>query len=160
YREVYTENLKDQNDDTLRKIAQKMLDHLGGSAVGVVLVRANGDGEVVIDGDKQVPLQGGSARLELAPGSHSIEVTSGSTTQKRNGLVTAGKETVFELTPAAAPVGPAEPVAPAKPFPTRKVLAAAAMVAGVTMGAIAVERFIKYNSLKDDFAANPQYGSD
>lgn len=161
HRESYADNLKDQNDDTLRKIAQKVLDRLGGSAVGVLLVRAGSDGEVVIDGDKRVPLQSGAARIELAPGSHSIEVASGSSSQKRNVLVTAGKETVFDLgSPSSSSSSSPEPTTPERPFPWRKVISGAAIVVGVTMGVIAVERFVKYNSLKDDFESNPKFAPD
>jgi hypothetical protein len=157
-KESYSDNLKDQNDDTLRKIAQRILEKLGGSAVGVVVVHfANESGEVVIDGDKRVPMEKGLARVELSPGSHSVEVAAtGQPAQKRNVLVTAGKETAIELV-AAKPV---EPPKQEKPFPTRKVIGAAAMAVGVALGAFAVERLIKYNQLQNDLKNDPSYGPD
>lgn len=147
-RESYADNLKDQNDDTLRKIAQHVLDRLGGSAVGVVIVRGPADmnGDVIVDGDKKVPLTGGNARLEVGPGSHSIEVVpvSGSPT-KRNVLVTAGKESVVDV---AGPA-PAQAAEPSKPFPTKKLFGGIALGGGVVLGAFAVQQFLFWNELQD-----------
>jgi hypothetical protein len=158
-RESYADNLRDQNDETLRKIAQRVLDRLGGTAVGVIVVRMGSEsGEVVVDGDKHVPLQNGSARLELAPGGHSVEVVvNGQSSQKRNVLVTAGKETVVDLT-----LGGSAPELPKsdKPFPTKKVIGIAGMVVGAGLGVFAVERLLKYNSLQDEIDNNPAYGPD
>jgi hypothetical protein len=159
-KESYADNLKDQNDDSLRKIAQKILDKLGGNAVGVLIVHfATETGEVIIDGEKHVPLEKGTARVELSPGSHSVEVAAtGQPAQKRTALVTAGKETSVELAVAK----PAEPAAAAaaeeKPFPLKKVIGAAAMVVGVGFGVLAVERFLKYESLQRDLKNDPAYG--
>jgi len=134
-RESYADNLKDQNDDTLQKIAQRMLDRLGGNAVGVIVVRMGAEnGEVVVDGDKRVPLQNGTARLELSPGGHSVEVAvTGQNPQKRNVLVTAGKETIVDL--AVAPTGDTKPD---KPFPTRKVLGGGLVVLGAAAWTVAI----------------------
>ena len=142
-REAYADNLKDQNDDTLRKIAQRVLDRLGGSAVGTIIVRmGNENGEVVIDGDKRVPLENGTARIELSPGGHS-----------------AGKETVVDL--ALASTGPTEPVKSDKPFPTRKVVGGGLMLGGAAAGAIAVISALAYGDALDkgetiQASTNPQ----
>lgn len=148
-RETYADNLKDQNDDTLRKIAGRVLDRLGGNAVGVIIVSAPADwnGDVVVDGDKRVPLTGGNARLELGPGSHSVEVvpTTGEPT-KRNVLVTAGKESVVEI---AAPAASSASATADKPFPTRKVFGGVALGGGVVLGALAVQQFLFWNELQD-----------
>jgi hypothetical protein len=155
-RESYADNLKDQNDDTLRKIAQRILERLGGNAVGAIVVRMGSEnGEVVVDGDKRVPLQNGSARLELSPGGHSVEVVvSGQPAQKRNVLVTAGKETVIDLGLAATE---GETSTPGKPFPTKKVIGAAAMAVGVGLGAFAIERTLAYVDAKKRFDDNPSF---
>ena len=72
-KEVYADNLKDSNDDTLRKIAARIVERLGGTAVGVIVVRSSDQaGEVVVDGEKHVPLERGAARIELAAGGHSV----------------------------------------------------------------------------------------
>ena len=132
-RDTYAENLKDQNDDTLRKIAQRVLDRLGNNAVGTIVVKmANENGEVIVDGDKRIPLQSGSARLELAPGSHSVEVLIGGRTQKRNVLVTVGKETVVDLSLAASGGVTEDTSPPGRPFPTRKVVGGGMMALGLT----------------------------
>ena len=149
-RESYAENLKDQNDDTLRKIAQRVLDRLGSSAVGTIVVKmGNDNGEVIVDGDKRLPLQNGSARLELAPGSHSVEVLVGGQTQKRNTLVTLGKETVVDL--SLAPSGSFDdPSNPGKPFPTRKVVGGGMMALGAASLVVGVLEFVAWSNRKDD----------
>ncbi|MGC8000945.1 hypothetical protein, partial [Salmonella enterica] len=83
-----------------------------GTAVGTIVVRMGSEnGEVIVDGEKRVPLEKGTARLDLSPGGHSVEVAvPGQGPQKRNVLVTAGKETVVDL--ALANTGPGEPAKP------------------------------------------------
>lgn len=147
-RESYADNLKDQNDDTLRKIAQRVLDRLGGNAVGVVVVRGPSDmnGEVIVDGDKKISMAGGTARLELAPGSHSVEVVPvNAPATKRNVLVTAGKESVVDVAGAA----PAQSPETSSPFPTKKVFGGVALGGGVILGALAVQQFLFWNELQD-----------
>jgi hypothetical protein len=146
-RETYTENLRDQNDDSLRKIAQKLLDKLGSSAVGVVVVKGSA-GEVVIDGDKRVPLANGAARIELAPGSHSVElVAPDKSSQKRNVLVAAGKESLVDLTLSST--APAEPPRTATYFPTRKVIGGALAVIGIGAAVVSVASFLAYQDDQD-----------
>src|SRR4051794_1055170 len=61
-KETYADNLKDSNDDTLRKIAARIVERLGGTAVGVIVVRSSDQtGDVVVDGEKHVPLDKGTA---------------------------------------------------------------------------------------------------
>jgi hypothetical protein len=150
-RESYADNLKDQNDDTLRKIAQRVLDRLGGTAVGTIVVRMGSEnGEIVVDGDKHVPLQNGTARLELAPGGHSVEVAvTGQAVQKRNVLVTAGKETVVDL--ALANSGAAtDPPKSDKPFPTRKVVGGGLATLGAGAGVVALISGLAYLKAVDE----------
>jgi hypothetical protein len=147
-KESYADNLKDSNDDTLRKIAARIVERLGGTAVGVVIVRApEQTGEVVVDGEKRIPLANGTARIELAAGGHSIEVTgTGGEPVKRNVLVTAGRETVVELT--AAPV--AEPPSEASKTKTRKIIGGVSMGVGAVLGGIAVYELVHYLGLQSD----------
>ncbi len=163
-KETYADNLKDSNDDTLRKIAARIVERLGGTAVGVIIVKsADQTGEVVVDGEKHVPLANGTARVELSAGGHSVEVapTNGAST-KRNVLVTAGRETVVEFT-AAATVEP--PAREGKSHP-RKIIGGATMAVGAVLGTIAVIELAHYLSLQsqgDDAAAklnknDPQNG--
>ncbi len=147
-KESYADNLKDSNDDTLRKIAARIVERLGGTAVGVVIVRATEQtGEVVIDGDKRIPLDKGAARIELAAGSHSVEVTgTGGEPVKRNVVVTAGRETVVELT--AAPT--IEPPSEAGKSRTRKIIGGVSMGVGAVLGGVAVYELINFLSLQSD----------
>jgi hypothetical protein len=148
-KESYADNLKDANDDTLRKIATRIVERLGGTAVGIVVVRApDQTGEVVVDGEKHVPLdKTGGARIELAAGSHSIEVSpTGGTPTKRNVLVTAGRETVVEVGSAAVVEPPPEPSNPAK---TRKIIGGISMGVGAVAGAIAITQLVHYLDLQD-----------
>jgi hypothetical protein len=149
-RESYADNLKDPQDDKgLGKIAARVLDRLGGSAMGTVVVKA-GDlsGEVIVDGEKHVPLASGSAKLELGAGGHSIEISSpGTPTTKRNILVTAGRETVLDITEQTAP--PPASAEPGKPFPIKKVLAGVAVVAGIALEVVTIIEIGKYNDAID-----------
>lgn len=145
-KESYADTLKDANDDSLRKIAQRIVDRLGGTALGVVVVHAGElSGEVVVDGEKRVPLQHGSARIEVAAGGHSIEIAAaGAPPSKRNVLVTAGRDTVLDMA-----VTKPTPQAPEKPFPTRKVIGGIALGGGVVLGALSVQQLLLYNDLQD-----------
>lgn len=147
-RESYADNLRDQNDDNLRKIAQRILERLGGSAVGTIVVRMGSvNGEVVIDGEKRVPLEKGTARIELSPGGHSVEVAAaGQASQKRNVLVTAGKETVVDL--ALAGSTPVEPQRSEASFPTRKVVGGGLAALGVGGGVVAAVMLSGYLDAK------------
>ncbi|MBX3228330.1 MAG: carboxypeptidase regulatory-like domain-containing protein [Labilithrix sp.] len=152
-RETYSENLKDGNDDTLRARAQTILERLGGSAVGTIVVKmGNENGEVVVDGDKRVPLTNGSARIELAPGTHSVEVATagGAATQKRNVQVTAGKEQVVDLALEGSAVTPGEPAKGEKPFPTHTVIGGSLAALGVGAAVISVVFAFKYKSAQDE----------
>lgn len=151
-KESYADNLKDPQDDKgLGKIAQRVLERLGGSAMGTVVVKASGlEGEVIVDGEKHVPLAQGAARIDLGAGGHSIEIASpGTPTTKRNILVTAGRETVVDVgEPQGAQPQP-QPEAPSKPFPTMKLLAGVAVVAGIALEVVTVLEYGKYKDALD-----------
>ncbi len=155
-KESYADNLTDPNDDKgVGKVAAHILDRLGGSAMGVVVVRA-GDAatEVIVDAEKHVPLQAGQARIERGAGGHAIEVQSpGAPPTKRNVLVTAGKETVVDIEAGGAQPPPGAPppgAEPSKPFPTRKVLAGAAIGVGAVLGAVSIVNIANWSSSKSD----------
>jgi hypothetical protein len=144
-REAYADNLKDANDDTLRKIGARVVERLSGAAVGSLVVRAaDATGDVILDGDKRVPLDKGVARLDVAAGSHSVEVApTGGSPEKRNVLVVAGRETVVEFAraPAAAPVT----ISRAK---LRTIVGGASVGVGVVLGGIAVYSLVHYLDLQ------------
>lgn len=147
-KETYADNLKDSNDDTLRKIATRIVERLGGTAVGVVVVRSTDQtGDVFIDGEKRVPLQNGTARVELAAGGHSVELSpTRGTPIKRNVVVAAGRETVVELSPAAL----VEPPTEASKTKTRKIIGGVSMGVGAVLGGIAVYSLVNYLGLQSD----------
>jgi hypothetical protein len=147
-KESYADNLKDAQDDTLRKIATRIVERLGGTAVGVIVVRSSDQtGEVIVDGDKHVPLASGTARIELAAGGHSVEVapTVGSPV-KRNVLVTAGRETVVEFSNAAT----TEPPSETAKKQTRKIIGGISMGVGAVLAAISVIEVIQWSGLQSD----------
>lgn len=152
-KESYSDNLKDANDDTLRQKAQHVLERLGGSAVGTIVVKmGNENGEVIVDGEKHAQMQGGVARVDLSPGTHSVEVSThpGVATQKRVVTVTAGKDTVVDLALQGTEPTGAEPPKESKPFPTRKVVAGGLVGLGIVSGVIGVVFAAKYGSDQSD----------
>lgn len=151
-RESFSDNLKDANDDTLRGKAQKIVERLGGSAVGTIVVKMGAEnGEVIIDGEKRVPLQNGVAHVELSPGTHSVEAsTKSGDTQKRNITVTAGKETIVDLALAGTSVGPSEPAKDEKSFPVKKAVGGGLMAVGVAGLVVSVIFTTKWLGAKSD----------
>lgn len=148
---TFAENLKDQNDDALQRVAADTLAKIGEGAVGTLVVRApaNASGEVVVDAVKRVPLSGGQAHLTLAPGSHAVEIeATGVAPTKRNVLVTAGKEASLDAVSLeqASASAPSEASAP---FPTKKVVGGVALGAGVVLAAFAVQQYLLYEDLQD-----------
>ncbi|HEX4514064.1 MAG TPA: hypothetical protein VH054_11020, partial [Polyangiaceae bacterium] len=76
-KETYSDNLKDQNDDALKRIAGQLFERLTGQATqGTIIVHAIGApaGTVLVDGKAAQPLDHGQATLLLTSGSHSIDV--------------------------------------------------------------------------------------
>jgi hypothetical protein len=147
-KESYADNLKDSNDDTLHKIAGRIVERLGGVAIGIVLIRTNNTtGDIVIDGEKRIALDKGAARVELAAGSHSIELAAtGEPSLKRNVLVTAGAQTAIDFSPTTT----TEPPREESKGNTRKIIGGITMGAGVVLGAIAVYEAIHWSQLQDD----------
>ena len=144
-KESFSDNLKDGNDDTLRKIAGRIVERLGGTVIGVVVVKSTEQtGDVIVDGEKHVPLDKGTARLELAPGTHAIELSTASGTQKRMINVAVGRDTLVEL--SGAVVGP--PVE--QKSNTRKIIGGSVAGAGVVLGVVAVIELARYFSLLSD----------
>lgn len=142
-RESFSDNLRDANDDSLRSVAQGILEKLGASVVGRLTVRLGEEsGEVVIDGDKRIPLRKGVAQIELAPGTHAVEIVGGGPQKKRNVAVAAGTETTVDMTPAPPPPAPTE-----SSFPGRKVLGGVLAAVGVAGFVVAGVYYGKY---KDD----------
>ena len=142
-KETYSDNLKDQNDDALKRIAGQLFERLTGQATqGTIVVHAIGaqNGTVLVDGKAAQPLDHGQATLLLPSGSHSIDVQSeglATTAQTVNVVVNATNEITFELKAATVAVP-----APSGPSHTKRtvgfillgVAGAAAIGAGITTG--------------------------
>jgi len=112
----------------------------------------NENGEVIVDGDKHVPLANGMARVELAPGTHSVEVSTknGTGTQKRNIAVTAGKETVVDLALATTVVAPGEPPKEESSFPVKKAVGGGLLAVGVASAVVSIIMASKYASTQSE----------
>jgi hypothetical protein len=145
-KETYADNLKDANDDALRAIAERLVERLGTSTVGVLVVRsASGNGEVVIDGEKHVALDKGSVRVEVSAGSHSVEFSpQGGSASKRNVIVAAGRETVTEFGRVVAAEAPSG-LSRAK---TRKLIGGITMGVGVVLAGVATYEVVHYFDLQ------------
>lgn len=143
-KETYSDNLKDQNDDALKRIAGQLFERLTGQATqGTIIVHAIGaqTGNVLVDGKIAQPFDHGQATLLLPSGSHSIDVQAeGMTTtaQTVNVVVNATNEITFELKAGAVAVVP-----PSGPSHTKRTIGfillgvgGATLVAGAVMGSL------------------------
>jgi hypothetical protein len=103
-KETYSDNLKDGNDETLRKIASRIFDRLtGGASTGTVTIHAGeADGQVLVNGQRKGLLEHGAATMELAPGAYDVELRApGFQPLVQHVTVTPGQETplTVKLTP-------------------------------------------------------------
>jgi hypothetical protein len=155
-KETYSDNLKDQGDDTLRKIASRTFDRLsGGPSTTVNLHAGTADGTVVIDGDQKVPLQHGVATFLLVAGAHSIEVQSPGFVPARQSVVATGvatQEVTVELSVEPPPPPPATPTSP------RKILMWGTLIGGgallIAGGALAIVFESERSTLNSDRSGN------
>lgn len=149
-KESFADNLKDSNDDALRKIAQQIVERLGASALGSIVVRGGtATGEVIIDGEKQLPLTNGSARIDVAAGSHAVELAFGPGPRtKRNVIVTAGHETVVDA--AAVAAQPVENPPSEHGTSTRKIVGGALVAGGLAFGALSVQQWLAWSDTRDE----------
>jgi hypothetical protein len=150
---TYSDNLKDQNDDALRREAQTLVTKLQSTTVGAITVHSNmADGDVTIDGTRKEPLKGGQLHVDIAAGPHTVEVsTSGFPPQKTTLTVLGAREALFE-----PQFGAPEKVEQPKPFPTRTVIGYGAIVAGVGAGiasGVFAANWASVNSKENDLLA-------
>jgi hypothetical protein len=141
--ETFSDNLKDQNDDALRRIAAKLYDQLTGQSThGSVVVHANAQvGTVIVDGKPTAQLDHGHATLVLGSGTHTVDVkvdNMTSSAQDISVVVNTQNDITFDLTPI--PVAP--PAPPSTPHPRRIVgfvligVAAAAAITSAVLGGV------------------------
>lgn len=130
--DVYSDNLKDPADESLRTIAANLFGTLTGAGAGgtVVVHAGNGGGDVLVDGSPKGVLDGGVARVDVPPGRHTIAVrVPGFDSPAQTASVAAGadQDLTFTLTEGGPP--PSE-AGPHSAFPMRKVLEYGALVVG------------------------------
>ncbi len=146
-KETYSDNLKDQNDDALKRISAGLFERLTGQATqGTVMVHATGSqtGTVIVDGKPMGELANGQASISLGSGSHTIEIQApgmSSSPQTVSVVVNVQSELTFDLKASAVVV----PVTPSGPshmkktigFVTLGVAGASAVAAGIFGGLFA-----------------------
>jgi hypothetical protein len=158
-RETYAENLRDQNDDTLRGIAKKMFERLVGASAGTLTVKAGSTGgTVVIDGQKRGSLKGGELTMELPVGGHRVDVhVAGYLPATEDVNVMLGKDTrvTVNLVREESP-----PERPETSFPTRKVIGGALITVGAILAGVAIYEATQYFKAKSDLkgATQDNYG--
>ncbi len=98
--ETYSDNLKDQNDERLLRVAQRLFERLTGAlSVGTLTIHAGeGGGVVMVDGQRKGALEKGDITLELPTGSHVVEVrVQGFAGSRDSVTVAAGKESRLKV---------------------------------------------------------------
>ncbi|CAN5212583.1 hypothetical protein BH09MYX1_BH09MYX1_63210 [soil metagenome] len=166
-KETFAENVKDQNDDNMKKIVNHIFDKLAGvSSDGLVNIKANvDDGIVLVDGKQMAKLDHANATITLPAGTHTITVestqgTSTMTTGPQPVSVVAGGEVslAMELKPGAV-ITPIIPETPGKPAPVQKIVGISAMGVGAVLGVIGIVECVlflgKRSQNQDDVAAIP-----
>jgi hypothetical protein len=161
-KETYSDNLHDQNDETLRRIATRMLERLTGTTAtsGSITVHAgSADGTVWVDGQKKRALERGSATVDASIGSHTVEVRAkGFAVAHEQVMVNAGEDAsvTLHLVPEAATEGTTAE-APHHGVRPRTVLEIGLIGAGVAAGIVAgIEgfQFLQAKNDLDDARAN------
>lgn len=166
-KETFSDNLKDQNDEQLRRIAGRLFDRLVlGQGAGTLVVKAGDAGGVVlVDGAEKAQLEHGQATLDLKPGAYTLEVkVPGFLPAKQSVTVTAGAESTLALTltPEAATQGAKTPAPSAATQPdegggggsARKAFGWGLVVVGVVAAGVGVyelAHFLSLSSQNKDF---------
>jgi hypothetical protein len=150
-RDIYSDNLRDQNDDTLRAIARKLVDRVTGVTGGTLTVHAgNGGGTVMVDGQKRGTLRAGELTVELPVGGHKLEVhVAGYAPAVEDVNVMLGKDTRVSV--SLVKEGELAPAPPETPFPARKV--AGGVLIGVGTGLLAggIVELVHWLNMKSDY---------
>jgi hypothetical protein len=153
-KETYSDNLKDQNDESLRRIAAQIFERLTGmTAQGTLIVKAPGadKGTVMVDGTIAGQLDHGMSTLLVSAGAHQVDVqVEGMSSTPQSVTVTPG--TQAEVSIALKSGGAIGPVTgPSKPFPIKKVVGFSAMGLGIAAGVVSVVLAASYASGMSDW---------
>lgn len=151
--ESFSENLRDQNDDVLRRIAGKIIDRLmGQQAAAAVTIRAgDGGGEVIIDNKDHAQLERGETVVELYPGRHVVEVrVPGYRPSIQSVDVTAANDQLLGIrlvtddgTEKPAPTEPGKPISP------RTIASYGLLVVGAGFAIAGTVKAAQFFSLRD-----------
>jgi hypothetical protein len=159
-KETYSDNLKDQGDDTLRKIASRIFERLtGGNASSVTIHAGTAEGLVIVDADQKVALKQGSATLLLPSGSHTVEVdATGFARASQTVTVTgAAQEINFDLQVTGPPFVP--PSSSGSPGSSRRALKWGMLIGGgallVAGGVLAIVFESERSTDKSNEAVSP-----
>ncbi len=152
--QVLSDNLKDPSDDGLKKVAADLFAVVtGGVTTGSVTVHAGtAGGMVLIDGAERARLDGGTTKIDVAVGPHTLEVRAdGSQTWTQQITIVAGgdQDITATLVPAGSSVLP-PPEAPSKPLPVRKIIGYSLVGLGVVAVAVGVYGGVKFLGDKGD----------
>jgi hypothetical protein len=148
-RESYSDNMKDSNDDGLKKLATQIFGKLLGLAGGTLALHASAEsGTVLVDNQPKGTLDHGRVTLPLSAGPHTIEVRApGFANTKREVTIQPSTnlelEVILEADATAAPVV----TGPSKPLPIRKIAGWSGIGAGAVL--IVVGAIMGANYLSD-----------
>jgi hypothetical protein len=150
--ETYADNLKDQNDERLGRVAQHLLERLTGvTTSGALIVHAgDGAGVVFVDGQRRGMLEKGEGSFEVPAGNHVVEVRIQGLAPTRDSVnIIAGKETRLNVTLPTVE-GAGAPPEPASSGSGRKVGGwAAVAVGGALLIASGVEGLVWLSKKSD-----------
>ncbi|MEO6576721.1 MAG: carboxypeptidase-like regulatory domain-containing protein, partial [Polyangiaceae bacterium] len=160
-RESFSDNLKDPNDDSMKRLAGHLWDKLSGTiSASFLLVHAgDGEGSVLVDNVVRGQLDHGQTKIEVAPGTHVIEVRATGFQPSRQSVAVAGGAdapvTLTLVADAAKPV--VEPPHEAeKSGSGRKILAYSVIGVGVVAGVVAVIEAAHWGGLQTKIDADRQ----
>ena len=158
-RESFTDNLKDPNDDNMKRLAGHLWDKLTGtvSASYLIVHAGEGEGSVLVDNVVRGQLDHGQTKVEVAPGTHVVEVRAPGFQPARQSVpVTLGTDAPVTLTLVAESAKP--PVEPPheaeKSGSGKKILAYSVIGLGVVAGVVAVVEAAHWGGLQTKIDAD------
>jgi hypothetical protein len=162
-KETYSDNLKDQNDDALKRISAQLFERLTGqSTQGTVIVHATGTqtGTVVVDGKPMAQLANGIATVSLGSGAHTVDIEApgmSTTPQSVSVVVNVQSELTFDLKASAV----ATPIAPSGPSHIKKTIgfvtlgvAGASAIAAAIFGGLYAGDASKFNDYRSGISTS------
>lgn len=128
----FSDNLRDQNDEVLRRIAEHAFAKLVGDVVPALLTMNvhphDAEAVILVDGVEQAPVDQGTASLEIKPGAHVVAVKAkGYKTASSRVVIEPGKEITMPV--KLEPGADEPPPPPSKPISAKKILGIGALVA-------------------------------